>query len=76
MFAVVLTTVHGCISILTTFFTLDLFVVFEAQKVFQLRKVLLMARHEIVHVVDGVPAEFCVLGQESFIGLLRLPIAR
>ena len=53
MFAVVLTSVHVCISILT----LNFFVVIEAQKVFQLRKVLLMACHEIVHVVDGVPAE-------------------
>ena len=56
MFAIVLTSVHVCIAI----FTFDLFIVIEAQKVFQLRKVFLMACYEIVYVVDGVLAELWV----------------
>ena len=72
MFAVVLTSVHVCVSI----FTFDFFVVIEAQEVFQFRKVLLMACYKIVYVVDGVPAELWVLSKETLISLLRLPIAR
>ena len=55
--------------------TLDLLIVLKAKEIFQLREFVLMARHEVVHIVNGVRCPFItcrILIAESLVGLLGL----
>ena len=56
--------------------TLDLFVVLEAKEILQLGEVLLMSRHEIIHIVDSVRWNIRSLGKQPLVGLLALRITR
>ena len=63
---------HGLILVVA----LDLLVIVEAEEVFQFGEFFLMARHEIIHVHDGVARQGAVTRKQFRVRLLRLPIAR
>ena len=58
-----------------TVFTFDFFIVIKAEEILQLGEVLLMSRHEIIHIVNAVIC-FLVILSKSLVCLLSLSIAR